>query len=170
MSSSKKRIGVYPGSFNPFHKGHLNILEKAESVFDEVIIAVGDNPEKVEQYKNSDNQIGMLDIHIIEPSREETIKRNLPSRNVETFKGMLPDYISSKESEGFDVTLIRGLRNGDDLAYEMNQLRYYQDMKPDLKVVFFVCDPAYSHISSSAIRSIQKIEPAEAVKYIAKES
>lgn len=167
----KKKIAIYPGSFNPFHWGHLNILEKSEAIFDEVIIAVGINPEKKEVFSEP-NQIGTLDVHVIEQNREETIKQNLPSKKVETYSGFLHDYVFKKEKEGCDVTIIRGLRNGDDLAYEMNQLRFIQDMKPDVKVIFIVCDPAYSHLSSSAIRSIRKINKtgeSAAVNYIAKE-
>ncbi|MEM9981608.1 MAG: adenylyltransferase/cytidyltransferase family protein [Bacteroidota bacterium] len=143
----KPKIGVYPGSFNPFHNGHLNILEKAEQVFDKVIIARGINPEKETIEKG------------------EALSPVLYYRQIEGFQGLLTDYITSKEAHA-DVTLIRGLRNGDDLAYEMNQLNFMRDMKADLKTVFFHCDREFEHISSSAIRNLEKIGKGYGEKYL----
>ncbi len=147
VKSSKPKVGVYPGSFNPFHNGHLNILEKAERIFDKVIVARGVNPEK----------------------RDQEPENNWPSvlfyRQHEEFYGLLTDYISSKEGLT-DVTLVRGLRNGDDLDYEVNQLRFMEDMKPDLKVVFIRCDKQFEHISSSAIRNLENINRGLGDKYL----
>ncbi len=145
----KPKVGIYPGSFNPFHNGHLNILEKAERIFDKVIIARGINPEK-----------------------EEAAQQNpwppiLKFRQHEEFAGLLTDYIARKE-EHTDITLVRGLRNGDDLDYEVNQLRFMEEMKPDLKVVFIRCDKQFEHISSSAIRNLEKINKGLGDKYLPK--
>jgi len=149
----KKRLGVYPGSFNPFHKGHLDVLLKAETIFDEVIVAIGVNPEK------------KIDENI---SRLETIKLQLPSKKVEEFSGFLVDYIHQKEIEGFDVTIVRGLRNGADLDYEINQLRIMQDQSPRIKMIFIPCSRGLEHISSSMIRSLEKIQEGSASEYLVK--
>jgi pantetheine-phosphate adenylyltransferase len=141
--------GVYPGSFNPFHNGHLNILEKAENIFDKVIVARGVNPEK-SAAENTSNYSQL---------------KVLKYRQHEDFTGLLTDYISQKE-EHSDITLIRGLRNGDDLDYEVNQLRFMEDMKPDIKVVFIRCDKQFEHISSSAIRNLEKISSGLGKKYL----
>jgi pantetheine-phosphate adenylyltransferase len=131
-------VGLYAGSFNPFHKGHLNVLEKAEAIFGRVIIARGQNPEK------------------------EKPKWDFPEcvkdREIMVYGGLLTDFIDSLD---FDVTLIRGLRNANDLAYEMNQYRFLRDMKPDIKVVSILCDPEFEHISSSAIRMLYQYGKAE---------
>lgn len=147
LNQYKPRIGIYAGSFNPFHNGHLNILEKAEKIFDKVIVARGINPEKDIEPKTS-RPTGVLKY-----------------RQVENFAGLLTDYIASKE-EHTQVTLVRGLRNGDDLSYEVNQLRFMEDMKPDLKVVFIRCDMQFEHISSSAIRNLEKISRGLGSKYV----
>lgn len=132
VKSRKPTIAVYAGSFNPFHKGHYNILEKAEQIFDKVIIARGQNAEK----------------------KNELIK--LPSkiqyRQIEDYNGLLTDFI---DGLGYDVTLIRGLRNATDLQYELTQYRFFQDLKPNIKVVSLFCDKEYEHISSSAIRQLK---------------
>jgi len=147
LKHHKPRIGIYAGSFNPFHHGHLNILEKAERIFDKIIVARGINPEKDNQLTNK-RPTGVLKY-----------------RQVEGFTGLLTDYITSKE-EHADITLIRGLRNGDDLAYEVNQQRFMEDMKPNLKVVFIRCDMQFEHISSSAIRNLEKISKGLGDKYV----
>lgn len=141
------KIGIYAGSFNPFHNGHLNILQKAERIFEKVIIAKGVNPEKVDNNAMGANS------------------RVLKYRQFETFTGLLTDYVKSKETMA-DITVIRGLRNGDDLDYEVNQLRFMEEMKPDLKLIFINCDKQFEHISSSSIRNLERIQKGLGMKYI----
>lgn len=152
----KQKLAIYPGSFNPFTIGHLNILEKAEAVFgkENVIILVGNNPDKA---------IGEVD-------RVKTIQGNLPSKNVESFSGFLTDFIFEKEQLGFEVFVIKGLRNGDDLSYEVNQLRYLDDRIKNVKPVFFICDKEFAHVSSSGYRACEKIQPGSGHIYLAKET
>lgn len=152
----KKKIAIYPGSFNPFTIGHLNILEKAEDTFgkENVIIAVGKNSKKDTSGVN----------------RVATIQANLPSRQVEEYSGLLAEYVWEKETQGYDVTIIRGLRNGFDLQYETNLLRALQDFKPDLKVIFYLCDKQFDHISSSLYREAEAGRPGAGYIYLAKEA
>lgn len=133
VDSFKPNIGIYAGSFNPFHKGHYDILTKAEKIFDKVIIARGINPEK--------NNI-IYDL-----------PEKISHRQIETYDGLLTDFIDTLD---YDVTLIRGLRNSTDLQYELTQYRYLLDFKPDIKVISIFCDTKYEHISSSAIRMLEK--------------
>ncbi len=147
LQQHRPKIGIYPGSFYPFHNGHLNILEKAEAVFDKVIIARGINPDK----------------QAINQNKIES--KTLKYRQIENFQGFLTNYLTSKEKFA-DITLVRGLRNGDDLDYEVNQLRFMDDMKKDLKVVFLPCDKEYEHISSSSIKNLDKIDPNFSKRYI----
>jgi len=133
VKSFKPNIAIYAGSFNKFHKGHYNILEKAERIFDKVIIARGVNPDK-------DNKL-----------------HNLPdiicNRQIENYDGLLTDFI---DSLGYNVTLIRGLRNITDLQFELKQYQYLKDFKPDINVVSIFCDKEFEHLSSSAIRMLEK--------------
>ncbi len=145
-----KRLAIYPGTFAPFHKGHLDILKKSEAIFDEVIIAIGANPEK----------------NLSGENRLEKLQLQLPDKKVEEFAGFLVDYILAKEKEGYDVTIVRGLRNGADLDYEVNQLRVMKDQKIDIKMIFIPSDIQYEHISSSMIRAMEKIHKGSASKYM----
>jgi len=166
----KKKIAIYPGSFNPFTIGHLNILEKAEAIFgvENVIIAVGINPEKVKAIATPD-QIGTTAIGHVPIDRVATIKQNLPSKNVENYSGFLTDYVWEKEQAGFEVTIVKGLRNGDDLDYEVNQLRFMEEMKPNVKIMFLVCDKQFEHVSSSAYRALEEVRKGSGHRYLAKE-
>lgn len=126
-------IAVFAGSFNPFHKGHYNVLQKAERIFDKVIVAFGQNPEK--------------------GSRGYKIPESLKNRQIETYDGLLTDFIASLEH---DVVVIRGLRNSTDFNYEQNQYRYIQELMPEIKIVSIFCDKEFEHISSSGIRTLEK--------------
>ncbi len=113
VQHSQPQIAVYPGSFNPFHKGHYNILQKAEAIFDKVIIAKGSNPAKDES---------VFEVPAV-----------LSNRQIAGYTGLLTDYVNSL---GYPVTIIRGLRNSTDLQYELNQYRYLQDLSSQhLKIV-----------------------------------
>lgn len=129
----KMNIAIYPGSFNPFTAGHLNVLEKAEKIFDKVIVAYGNNPEKTYQ--------------------EKDIPQELYHRQTMIYDGLLTDAI---DKLGYDVTVIRGMRNSSDFQYELNQYRWLQELKPGIKVVSIFCDKEYEHVSSSSLRMLEK--------------
>lgn len=129
----KPKIGLFSGSFKPMHIGHLNIIEKAERIFDKVIIVYGNNPEK----ENESYAI------------PETIK----NRQIIRHDGLLTDLIKKIP---YDVTLIRGLRNSNDLQFELTQYKYLQDLMPEIKTVNIFCDREFEHISSSSIRTLLK--------------
>jgi pantetheine-phosphate adenylyltransferase len=133
VNSVEPLIGVFAGSFNPFHKGHYNVLQKAEKLFDKVIIAFGKNPDKND--------------------RAWAIPKTIANRQQAEYKGLVTDYI---DSLGYNVTVIRGLRNSTDFQYEQNQYRYIQELKPDIKIVNIFCDKEFEHISSSGIRTLEK--------------
>jgi pantetheine-phosphate adenylyltransferase len=138
------RVGVYPGSFNPWHKGHLNILEKAEKIFDKVILARGINPEKKNVIMSLPNSIA--------------------NRTWMNYDGLLTDFIKTLPFD--NITVIRGLRNSVDLQYELNQYRYLQDLMPDIQLISIFCDKEYEHISSSGIRLLTQYGEDKIKKYL----
>jgi pantetheine-phosphate adenylyltransferase len=133
LEAFEPKIGLFPGSFNPFHKGHYNILTKAEKLFDKVIIAFGNNPDK--------------------GPRSFPIPKTVKNRQILEYTSLLTDLVQSLK---YPVTVIRGLRNSTDFQYEQNQYRYMKELMPDLFIVNIFCDKEFEHISSSGIRTLQK--------------
>jgi pantetheine-phosphate adenylyltransferase len=133
IEARKPLIGVFCGSFNPFHKGHYNVLQKAERICDKVIIAFGKNPDKNE--------------------RNWPIPQTIFFREQLEYNGLLTDFL---DNLGYEVIVIRGLRNSTDFQYEQNQYRYIQELKPQVKIINIFCDKEFEHISSSGIRTLEK--------------
>lgn len=133
LNQFSPKIGLFPGSFNPFHKGHYNVLQKAEQIFDKVIIAFGKNPDKKNKNFN--------------------VPKTIKNRQVEYFDELLTDLIKSLNQ---DLVVVRGLRNSKDFIYEQKQYRYNQDLLPNIKLINIFCDKEFEHISSSGIRTLEK--------------
>lgn len=152
-----KTIAIYAGSFNPFTIGHLNILEKTIKIFENVVVAFGINPSK--ENCNVEGRLNDL---------KKSLKKMKIECDVISYTTFLHELIEKKEAEGYKVVLVRGLRNGDDLNYEDNQLKFIRDFKKDINVVFIRCDEEFEHVSSSAIRQLESFRPGSSEKYLVK--
>lgn len=133
------KIAIYPGSFDPITKGHLDILKNAASIFDKVIIAVAHNGAKK----------GFLTVE----ERVDLIKKSLGDlKNVEVdaFEGLTIEYAKKHGAE----VLIRGLRAVSDFEFEMQLSQTNSALCDDIKTVFLTTKPKYNFISSSTIREI----------------
>lgn len=148
--NDKPSLGLYPGQFAPFHVGHLDVLKQALGVFDEVLVAKCINPEK----EGNDPY-----------SLPENFLRGMEGVSAKKWDGLLVDLIKAWEKH-YDVTLVRGLRSGADLDYEQNFAAFLRSMYPQVKIVAFYCNPNLRHISSSALRAIQKISDEEYRKFV----
>ncbi len=149
LGCHRPRIGIYPGSFNPFHVGHLSVLQEAEKLFDKVIVAVGINPQK--EMSNTIDQVRAV----------------LPYHQVEYFSTFLHKYVEEKSKDA-DVTVIRGFRSGYDIDYELTNLAFIRDMSKDLKTIFIAPQKKFDHVSSSAIRLIKNFSKIQSRAYIPK--
>ena len=150
LEGLEPRVALYPGSFNPFHLGHLSILRQAETTFDKVIIGVGINRQKT----------GAVETRAL---RENELQSRLRFHEVATFSGLLTDYIGKLD---LPVTIVRGVRDGTDLEAELRYTRFLNELRPGTNVLWIACEPELQHLSSSAIRELESIEPGAGARYI----
>jgi len=133
------KIAIYPGSFDPITKGHLDILNTATLIFDKVIIAVAHNSEKH----------GFLPVETRLKLIQESVK-GLENVEVDAFEGLTINYAREKCAS----VLIRGLRAVSDFEYEMQLSQANSSLAPEIKTVFLTTKPKYNFISSSTIKEI----------------
>jgi len=149
-------IGLYPGSFNPWHGGHSDILLKALSVFDRVIVVKAINPEKKKEEQSSYN---FMDCScVITPLM---VDRKISLNRVWFTEDDRPlEHMVNQGFEDFPHkidAIIRGLRNGNDLQYEMNQQYWNEDVGIKIPFIYFITDRKLGHVSSSSIRAVEKM-------------
>jgi len=133
------RTAIYPGSFDPITKGHLDVLKKASKMFDKVIIAVLKNSEKKGFLPIEDR------VSLIQKSLED-----IDNVEVDCFDGLTIEYARQK---GANI-LIRGLRAVSDLEYEMQLSQTNSALAPEIDTVFLITKPKYNFISSSIVKEI----------------
>ena len=131
----KHKVAIYPGSFNPFHKGHREIVQKALEVFDTVIVAKGVNPEKYDPMQVWDVKIPEGAVFM-------------------EFTGLLADFAKRVHA----TCVIKGLRNAKDLDDETAQQEWNKELGLTIPTFYIVSSPEYRHISSTALRMIRKIK------------
>ncbi len=136
------RIAVYPGSFDPLTKGHLDIIQRASKIFDQVIVAVSNNASKKNVFSVSE-RIEMV---------EESI-RSLPNVDCDTISGLLVDYMRKKKAK----VLIRGLRVVSDMDYEFQLASFNRRLNKDVETVFLMPDDQYTYLASSMVREIARL-------------
>jgi len=134
------KIGIFPGSFDPFTKGHENIVERFLPLFDKIIIGVGGNSSKKYHY-TIDSRIK----HI------ESIFKNEQKISVEYYQGLTVSFCKEKKAQ----YLLRGLRNTTDFNYEKSIALMNKELE-GVETLFLMTDEGLSHISSTIIREVAK--------------
>jgi len=134
-----KRVAIFPGSFDPFTVGHLNIVERGLSLFDHIIIALGENSQKkymfsLEQRKALINQVFSGETRV----------------EVDSYTGLTVNFCKAKSAN----FILRGIRNGRDLDFEQSIAQMNKELNPTVETVFLVNKPEYSAINSSIVRDI----------------
>ncbi len=138
----EKKIAVFPGSFDPFTKGHEDIVLRGLKVFDEIIIAIGHNTKKSNRY---------FDIEVMSDKIRETFK-DYPSIRVEVFAELTAAFAKRNHSR----YLLRGLRNTTDFEYENSIAQVNRNMNHDLESVFLITSPQFAYINSSIVREVHR--------------
>jgi pantetheine-phosphate adenylyltransferase len=148
-----KRIALFPGTFDPITIGHVNLIERAMHLYDEIVIGIGHNSSKSTLFSLE--------------KREEWIKtiyKDVPKVRVQSYEGLT---VSFCEQIGAQY-ILRGLRNMSDFDYEKNIAQMNKLVNPNVETIFLMCDPAYTPISSSVVRDLIR-NGGDARAYVPKE-
>jgi len=135
------RIAVFPGSFDPITKGHIDLVRRAQDLFDKIIVAVGVNANKKSLF-SLEQRLEWLNIVF---EKDEHI-------HVDHFTGLTVNFCKEQKAN----YLLRGLRNASDFDYEKTISQLNHIIGDELETVFLISKPEYSHVSSTIVREIIK--------------
>jgi pantetheine-phosphate adenylyltransferase len=134
------KLAVYPGSFDPFTNGHLDVVDRALTIFDGLIVAVLANPEKRTPLFSVDERVAMI--------REALADRG--DVRVESFEGLTVEFARSRGAR----TLVKGLRAYSDFDAELQQALMNRKLAPDVHTIFLMSSFAHIFVSSSILKDI----------------
>lgn len=130
---------IYPGSFDPVTKGHLDIIIRSSKIMDRLTVAVLDNPRKVATY-DIEQRVEMLNM----------VTAPYPNVEVDYYKGLLIDYAKKKDVG----IIIKGLRAISDFEFEFQMALVNQKLSPTIETLFMMTNSKYSYLSSSIVKEI----------------
>ena len=133
------KCAVYPGSFDPVTLGHMDIIKRASSLFDRLIIAVLNNRAKTPLF-SVEERVKML----------EEVTKDLPNVEVKSFGGMTVDFARECGANA----LVRGLRAITDFEYELQIAQLNRVMDPDIDTVFLTTNLKYAYLISSSVKEV----------------
>ena len=133
----KEKVVVYPGTFDPITNGHLSIISRALKIFDKLIIAILNNPQKVPLFSMEER------IHMI----REVLKDH-SKIEIDTFDGLLVDYVVEKKTN----VVVRGLRALSDFEYEFQMALMNRKLNREVQSIFLMTDYKWFYTSSTIIK------------------
>lgn len=135
----RRLVAVYPGTFDPITKGHLDLVERCAPLVDELVVAVLANAEKRPLF-SLDERVEML----------SEVVRSFPNVTVDSFNGLLVDYARSRNAR----LLLRGIRAISDYEYELQMALMNRRLAPEIETMFMMAGEAYSFISSKLVKEV----------------
>ena len=142
-----ERIAIYAGSFDPLTNGHLDVLKASLAVADLIYAAIGVHPGKTPLFSFEER------VELIEKTCESELGKNAGRVKVVAFDGLV---IDAARKHGASI-MIRGLRDGTDLDYEMQMAGMNETMAPDLQTVFLPASPSVRTITATLVRQIAQM-------------
>ncbi|MEK0444709.1 MAG: hypothetical protein RLZZ399_30 [Verrucomicrobiota bacterium] len=133
---------LYPGSFDPVTNGHLDVLQRASRLFDEVLVAVANNESKQALF-SAQKRVELL--------REATA--SMPNVRVTSFEGLLVNFARSQGARA----IIRGLRAVSDFEYEFQMALMNRSLEPSLETLFLMPSEEYTYLSSRMVKEVCRL-------------
>lgn len=134
-----RKVAVYPGSFDPITKGHINIIERACKIFDEVIILIAENPQKTTTFTVDERKTMMA-----------AIFQSFPNIKIDHTSGLTLDYVRKNNAD----VLVRGLRAATDFEYEFQIMSANRIIAPEIETIFLMTSNEFTFVSSSIVKEM----------------
>ena len=139
VSASHQSIAVFPGSFDPLHMGHFDIIFRATQIFPKVVVGILDNPQKDSVFTPSE-RVDMI----------RALYGGNPAVEVHSFSGLLVNFLKEIEA----TIIIRGMRAVSDFEYEFQMALMNRRLHPSAETVFLTPKEEYSYLSSRLVREV----------------
>lgn len=134
---------AFPGSFDPPTNGHLNLIERASKLFDEVCVVVAVNPDKAASF-SAEERKEML----------EKLTQRFSNVSVHICEKLIVEYAEELKAQ----VILRGLRALTDFGYEFELAMTYKDLSPEIDVIFLPTDPRYFVVRASIVKELAKLD------------
>ena len=136
------RAVIYPGSFDPFTNGHLDVVQRAAKLFDRVIVAVAQNTDKQTRFTQAERKRQIA-----------TVLDDLPNVEVTEFKGLLVEFAKAQKAQA----IIRGLRAVSDFEFEFQLALMNRKLEEEIETIFMMPREAYTFLSSKLVKEIAQL-------------
>jgi pantetheine-phosphate adenylyltransferase len=137
------RRAIFPGSFDPPTNGHIDIIERSQPLFDEIIIAVLNNPDKHPLFSVDERCEMIRDILPL-------VKNGTCEISVDSFSGLTVDFARQSKASA----IVRGIRAVSDYEYELRMALMNRRLEPEIETVFLMADEEYSYVSSTLMKQV----------------
>ncbi len=137
------RRAIFPGSFDPLTNGHLDVIKRSSPLFDEIIVAVLNNPDKNPMF-TVEERVKM--IREIAP----TVEHGNCTLIVDSFSGLTAEFAKSRDA----IAIVRGIRAVSDYEYELRMALMNRKLEPTVETVFLMADEEYSYVSSTLMKQV----------------
>ena len=137
------RKAIFPGSFDPLTNGHLDVITRSSPLFDEIVIAILNNPEKKPMF-TVEERVQMIEKIL------PTVEHNGCKLTVDSFSGLTAEF--AKRSGA--TAIVRGIRAVSDYEYELRMALMNRKLEPTIETVFLMADEEYSYVSSTLMKQV----------------
>ena len=133
---------VYPGSFDPLHNGHVDLIRRAARIYDRLTVAVLDNPLKDDKAFSIDERLAIL----------QAVTSDMANVEADRFEGLLADYMREVRAS----IIVKGLRVISDFEHELQMAHLNRQLNPDVETTFIMTATRWSYVSSTRIKELAR--------------